>query len=89
MEGLQDYLSCEVTFSMDEKEAWLGQPHLIKNLAEKFGNHVKNIPSHKTPDTSKFLKIRPMVERSEKIFPDDQQEYQLGVGMQSYLVKHS
>ena len=27
-----DYLSCEVIFSVDRKKAWLGQPHLIKNL---------------------------------------------------------
>ena len=32
MEWLQDYLSCEVQFSMDKKRSWLGQPYLIKNL---------------------------------------------------------
>ena len=30
MEGLQDYLFCEIKFSEDEKRAWFGQPHLIK-----------------------------------------------------------
>ena len=29
MEGLQDYLSCEIKISDDGKHAWLGQPHLI------------------------------------------------------------
>ena len=43
MEGLQDYLSCKVKFSKDEKRAWLRQPHLIKNLGKRFGNHAKNI----------------------------------------------
>ena len=32
VEGLQDYLSCKIKFSMDKKRAWLGQPHLIENL---------------------------------------------------------
>ena len=54
MEGLQDYLSCEVKFSIDRKRAWLGQPHLIKNLVKKFDDHVKNIYTHKTPGMPKF-----------------------------------
>ena len=41
MEGLQNYLSWEIKFSTDKKGAWLGQSHLIKNLAEKFGIPVK------------------------------------------------
>ena len=36
LEGIQDYQSCEVKFSTDKKRAWLGQPHLIKNLVKKF-----------------------------------------------------
>ena len=43
MKGLQDYLSCEVKFSGKKKWAWLGQPHLIKNLEEKFGDQSKKI----------------------------------------------
>ena len=62
IEGLQDYLSCEVKFSMDKKRAWLGQPYLIKNLEKKFGHHIINIQSHKVPGTSKFLIVRPMIE---------------------------
>ena len=36
VEGLQDYLSFEIKISDDTKRAWLGQPHLIKNLKSKF-----------------------------------------------------
>ena len=32
MEGLQDHLSHKIKISNDIKHAWLGQPHLIKNL---------------------------------------------------------
>ena len=36
VEGLQDYLSCKIKFSRDKRRAWLGQPHLIKNMEKKF-----------------------------------------------------
>ena len=54
VEGLQDYLSCKIKFSDDKKRAWLGQPHLIKNLEKKFGGLVRKIPSHKAPSTPSF-----------------------------------
>ena len=66
MEGLKYYLSCEVKFLMDKKRAWVGQPHLIKNLAKKFGNCTKIVHSYKTPGMPKFLIVRPMME-SKKI----------------------
>ena len=54
MQRLQNYLSFEIKFSEDKKRAWLGQPHLIKNLDKKFGKLVKNAHSHKTPGMPKF-----------------------------------
>ena len=36
MEGLQDYLSCEIIFSEDKKRAWLRQPHLIENMEKNW-----------------------------------------------------
>ena len=53
------------------KHAWLGQPHLIKNLENKFGGLVNHIWSHKTPGIPKFLIIRHMKE-IEKISIEDQ-----------------
>ena len=47
-----------------------------------------NIQSHKTPGTPKFLIIRP-TEEIEEISIKDQREYQLGISMLLYLVKHS
>ena len=55
VEGLQDYLSFEIKISDDTKRAWLGQPHLIKNLKSKFKKLIKDVWSHKTPGTPKFL----------------------------------
>ena len=59
VEGLQDYLSCEIKISDDKKRAWLGQPHLVKNLESKFKELIKNVWSHKTPVTPKFLTVKP------------------------------
>ena len=35
VEGLQNYLSCEMKLSDDKKRTWLGQPHLIKKTEKK------------------------------------------------------
>ena len=50
VEGLQDYLSCEIKISENKKRAWLGQPHLIKNLKSKFidGRCLKSQNAHYT-----------------------------------------
>ena len=48
---LSDYLSCKILFNKDRSKAWLGQPHLIKSLNEKFGESVKNLQTYRTPGT--------------------------------------
>ena len=88
VEGLQDYLSCKIKFSNNKKHAWLEQPHLIKNLENKFGGLFNHIQSYKTPSTPKFLIVRP-TEEIKKISIEDQQEYRLDVGMLLYQVKRS
>ena len=70
MDGLQDYLSCKIKISDNKKHAWL-QPHLAKNLENKFGGLVSKVWSHKTPGTPKFLIVRPM-EDNKKISIEDQ-----------------
>ena len=87
VKGLQDYLSCKIKFSKDKKRAWLGQPHLIKNMKKKFYKCVQDVWSHKSPGMPKFLIVRPVID-SEKISTKDQWECWLGVGMFLYLEKH-
>jgi len=48
-EGLTDYLSCKIVVSKDGKKAWIGQPHLIKELEKKFASLVENLQSYRTP----------------------------------------
>ena len=45
-DNLTDYLSCNIVFDKDKKKAWLGQPHLIKNLEQKFGELVANLQQY-------------------------------------------
>ena len=85
MNGLQDFLSCKITFSKDKKKAWSGQPHLIKNVEKKFHECVQDVQSDKKPGMP--LIISPMVD-NEKISAEDQQEYWFSAGILLYLVKH-
>ena len=55
-------------------------------MDEKYGKHVKDVHSHKTPGMPKFFIVRPM-EKSNNISAEDQREYWLGVGVLLYLVK--
>ena len=73
--------------SKDKKSAWLGQPHLIKNMEKKFGECMHGVWSHETPGMPKSLIVRPMVD-NEKISAKDHWEFWLGVDMLLYLVKH-
>ena len=86
MEGLHYHPSCKIEFSNDKKHAWLGQPQLIKNLENKFRGLVNNW-TLKSLGTSKFLIIM-HTEENEYIWAKDQKDYQSGVGMLLYLVKH-
>jgi transposase InsO family protein len=88
VDDLRDYLSCEIIFSADKSKAWLGQPHLIKNLENKFGDLVKTSQKYRTPGTPGQGVLRPK-EGDERITDEDQSLYRSGVGMLLYLVKHS
>jgi len=35
--GLDDYLSCNIVIDEDHSKAWIRQPHIIKQLIDKFG----------------------------------------------------
>jgi hypothetical protein len=87
-ENLTDYLSCNIEFRDGGKKAWLGQPHLIKNLKNSFGEMVKGLQKYLTPGTPGQGMIRPQ-EDVEKVPDEDHKAYRSGVGMLLYLVKHS
>ncbi len=69
-------------------EAWLGQPHPIANLNQKFGKSVEKLHEYKTPGTPGYRVSRP-TDGSQMISIAEQSMYQSGIGMLLYLVKHS
>ena len=87
-DDLSDYLSCKIIFDKEKKKAWLGQPHLIKNLETKFGEDVKGLQRYNTPGTPR-QGIRRIVDGPGKLSVEDHKIYRSGVGMLLYLVKHS
>ncbi len=50
-EKLTDYLSCMIKLSQDRKSMWVGQPHLIAKLRERFGHLVSKMQTYCTPGT--------------------------------------
>ena len=83
---LDDYLSCEISFSRDGKRGWIHQPHLIKKIDKKFGSMVKRLQRYRTPGTPGGSILR---NTEAKITPEQHKIYRSGVGMLLYLVKHS
>ena len=71
-DDLKDYLSCEIDFSANKSSAWLGQPHLIKNLKNTFGERVKELREYKTPGTPHKIQIRE--KDKEKIVSKNEQK---------------
>ena len=85
---MTDYLSCNILFSKDKKKAWLGQPHLMKKIKEKFSEMTNNVKSHKTPGNPNNGLIRSK-EDDPSVSKEEHAIYRSGVGMLLYLVKHS
>jgi len=81
-------LSCEIRFNKDRTKAWLGQPHLIKAMENKFKEEVEMLTVYKTPGTPGQGIVRPKSDK-EKVGPELQSRYRTGTGMLLWLVKHS
>ena len=67
---------------------WLGQPHLLRKLKDKFGYMTNGLQVYKTPGTPNQGIVRPANE-DEKVSIEEQKLYCTGVGMLLYLVKYS
>ena len=86
-DSLNDYLSCEILFSENKDMAWIGQPHLIKKMEEKFGHLYGDLQTYMMPGTPGFRVIRPK-DGEDMIGKHDQKLNRSGVGMLLFLVKH-
>ena len=86
--SLKDYLSCEITFSADGKQAWVHQPHLLKKLEGKFGKMVMDLQEYRTPGTPGHTIMR-NPENVTRVTEEEQALFRSGTGMLLYLVKYS
>jgi len=84
---LTDYLSCSIKFSDDRKIAWIGQPHLIAKLRDKFGHLIRNMQSYCTPGMPDQRIVR-VQEEWKKISKEEQKHYHLAIRMLLYLLKY-
>jgi len=85
---LMDYLICSIKFSKDKKRVWIGQPHLIAKLREKFGYLFNKMQSYHTPGMPGQRVLR-VLEDWQKISKEDQKIYCSAVGTLLYLLKNS
>jgi len=64
-EDMTGYLSCNIAFSQDGKSMWIGQPHLIWKLKQKFGAMVKDLQTYATPRTPGLHMVCPAIVTTE------------------------
>jgi len=86
-EDMTDYLSCNIAFSQDGKSMWIGQPHLIWKLKEKFGAMVKDLQTYATSRTPGLHMVHPVIVNTEMLARMPM--YQSAVGTLLFLLKHS
>ena len=87
-DNLHDYLSCEIALSDDRTKARVGQPHLISNLENKFGEELQKLYNYLTPGTPGLHQVREK-DTALTLPKERQDQYRSGIGMLLYLVKHS
>ena len=71
---LEDYLGVQVIKSKNGKQAWLGQPTIIKNLEMMFPYDVQILQSTLTPGTPSFIGQK-VVDEEDKIMEKEQVFY--------------
>ena len=86
--SLDDYLSCEIKIDKEGKTGWIGQPHLIKKLEQKFGDMLKGTQRHTTPGTP-HGNFPPLQEGETGIDREEHELFRSGVGQLLYLTKYS
>ena len=86
--NLADYLGCEFHMNKEKIKGWLGQPSIIKNLKQKFGERAMKEKLSMTPGTPRFI-ARRLENKEDKVNAEDHETYRSGVGTLLYLMKHS
>jgi hypothetical protein len=86
--NMNEYLSCCIEESKDERKLTMIQPHLLTCLIKKFGEEIEGKRKFLTPDMPRF-KIQRSTINMDVLDPQSQRKYRSGVSMLLYLTKHS
>ena len=86
--NLADYLCCKFHMNKEKTKRWLGQPSIIKRLAQKYDKRAMKERLSLTPGTPRFT-ARRLVNHEDKVNTEDHEIYRSGVGTLLYLTKHS
>ena len=83
---MNEYVGC--TYESVQGGLLLHQPRLIKRVEEKFGSKINHLQTYDVPLPAGYTTVNPLPDEA-CLNSRGQQEYQSGVGMALYLVKHS
>jgi hypothetical protein len=86
--NLNEYLSCCIEESKDERKLTMIQPHLLTRLIKNFGEEIEGKRKFLTPGTPRF-KIQRSTINMDVLDPQSQRKYRSGVGMLLYSTKYS
>jgi hypothetical protein len=86
--NVNEYLSCYIEESKDERKLTMIQPHLLTGLIKNFGEEIEGKRKFLTPGMPRF-KIQSSTINMDVLDPQAQRKYRSGVGMLLYLTKYS
>jgi hypothetical protein len=86
--NVNEYLSCCIEESKDERKLTMIQPHLLTRLIKNFGEEIEEKSKFLTPGTPRFKIQRPIINMNV-LDTHSQRKYRSGVGMLLYLTKYS
>jgi hypothetical protein len=86
--NVNEYLSCCIEESKDQRKLTMIQPHLLTCLIKNFGDEIKGKRKFFIPRTSSF-KIQRTAVNMDVLDTQFQRKYRSGVCMSLYLTKYS
>jgi hypothetical protein len=85
--NVNEYLSCCIEKSKDDRKHTMIQPHLLTRLIKNFGEEIEGKRKFLTPGTPRF-KIQRSTINMNVLDTNSQRKYRSRVGMLLYLTKH-
>jgi hypothetical protein len=85
---LESFIGCKLIENTEKDTIWIHQPKFFNHLEQLFGKLIGDVREYTTPAAPKTTIVQPQP-GEPLISKERQKQYQSGVGMLLYLVKHS